>query len=292
MSLITFDHLAGPAFAGVLPQSDNGVLNYCFLKDNDDIHLVMHSLDENGERTSFIASKNEYKKLIEKKVAVSRAGIEKHCGTLESYSSKIAAETADLPAADEQREDVEKDNKLQFAEEAKAARNKALIDSIREMFRNPKIDCQEITKIRNLPSSMTVNIPLAPPNGPVSINTLTSCSWGQLQFVITRITPKKMIITNNDIVYDDYRTFMYNVLQKSSKTSMGIGINFDIGSSLFSGGPVIGDTIYADGVEQKDNTGIGLKFNMTKIKQYYELTIKATQRIIATSKCTTTVIDM
>ena len=296
MSQFTFEQLLGPAFTGTLPQGDGGTLSYLFLRDRDSHHLLMHSLDTRGERKSFVATKAEFKQLTEKKIAISRSEIEKHCGSIESYGRQSSGRVPDPLMAvrgdKESAEELKKDNELQTAAEARAASNVSLIKAMESMFRNPTIDCLELAKARNLPSSLTIEIPLPAPHGPASLHTLTTCAWGQLQFVITRYLPKKIIITNNDIVYDDYREFMYKTVAKSSKTSMGFGINFDIGSSLVSAGPVIGDTIFADGVEQKDDSGIGLKFDMTKIKQYYDLTIKATQRIIASSKCTTTEIDL
>ncbi|MGD2090425.1 MAG: hypothetical protein PVH61_29910 [Candidatus Aminicenantes bacterium] len=194
-----------------------------------------------------------------------------------------AAEVGNLLIEPQERDDKkENENSVQTQDEAEIANNKVLIEQVQKMFTDePEVPPMEkLVDYRDIPD---------PPNGrkPL-VYTVYGFPHGRLfpteTFIFLYSEKLVIVSTLKGGSYEEFKSFMYEDVKKSSKMSFGLGLGLSNAASS-SGkkkatGPEEGKPVYKDGKPLTNADGFSIGFNFEWTKKWARLAIKAEMRRI------------
>lgn len=186
---------------------------------------------------------------------------------------------------DSEREESD-ENSVQTKTEADIHKNQALIAQVQKMFdpKDPVVPpLDKLVDYKFIPD---------PVNGQKPLIYNTYGFPGKMLMPVSTyifVYSKNLLIigTLKGAKYNEYKSFMYEDVKKSSKLSVGLGWGV-LGAQPGSGskektaaiGPKEGEPVHEDGEEKKDgNNGI-ISFNASWIRKWEKLSIKAEMRCV------------
>lgn len=263
----------------------DGFGNYAFTGTRDNF-VILRTYDEGGIPTGiYVASRDEVELMDEKGVTLESGNFTNYCGTSEDRGEKVDTGELErvLPEMAPALRGAEEENSVQTEGEAKIASDNDLIARIQKIYQEStckeimkeKIDLVHLTKMPKFGAQGNVigQEPL--------VQTTYMCVRGDLIPEIIVWEPKLLIICSRaHVKYKSVKKFMYENLQKSSKTSMGIGASLGSPAGYSYGGPEVGKPVYSHGKPMTGSGGLGINFSYESCKQYSRLSITAEMRMI------------
>jgi len=241
------------------------------------VYLIISDYSNPNLPKKVIASKEAYENLVNDRVSLSKALDSSAFTSYDDNGDPISKEESDKIVEDLKKDDPNKtddENSVQIESEAKVQNDVDIIKEIQNIYR------PDLKKLPENIAGWVVN------KGPI-VRPFSITMYG-ITSPISFVPIDTTIILANAIFssttkggkYEEYKNFMYQNTQKSSKITAGLGV---ILLNQGGGGKAVaadlmtkaGEKVYDNGQPKKDSKGNFINFDFAWTKTWTRLSIKA-----------------